>query len=93
MEKVRERLNKKLDEELQNIEAQIESVKASKRPVDDRDARKRRDLLELKDLKDGWGQPMELSMPDSDTLQIAVKPGKGASDALTPVTVRIRKKK
>jgi hypothetical protein len=93
LDKIRERLNKKLDDDLKDIETQIESTKASKRPVEERDSRKRRDLLELKDLKDGWGQPMELSMPDSDTLQITVKPGKGASDALTPVTVRIRKKK
>ena len=90
VEKVKARLHEKIDAELADVESRLKALREARRPVDEL-ARTKQELTELHALKDGWGKPFDITLPEADTLQIAVQAGSGES--LPPVMVKIRKKK
>jgi hypothetical protein len=86
---VKARLIAKIDEDLAVLRKQLDRDIQNQRHVDLAAIQSRDDLEQLKSLRDGWGQPFELSLPDNDTLRISAtaKPG---SETLEPLSVRIR---
>lgn len=91
VEKVKTKLHERIAAELAEVEARIKELKHGRRPVELSDVRLKETLTELHELKDGWGEPLDITLPDADSVQIAVKSSAGQS--LPPIIVKIRKKK